>query len=169
MPLVTTRHSFLNTKVWQQLPAHISPWYYHWRPGGNQFVAPFLPTLLTAPGSSRILLLFGSRTICKFPLFMLLNKLGQKSYHELSSNKLKKRWKKLSASVEEKRPYFSLTPVPEKRSLFPIRLGPEIMRPRCKGLFFHSTGTLFHWGFTVALPLLGSLRYHDSDGHENVA
>ena len=43
---------------------------------------------------------------------MLLNKLGQKSYLELSSNKLKKRWKKLSASVEEERPYFSLTPVP---------------------------------------------------------
>ena len=43
------------------------------------------------------------------------------------------------------------------------------MRPRCKGQFFHSTGTLFHWGFTLALPLLGSLRYHDSDGHENVA
>ena len=89
-----------------------SPCYYPWRPGGNQFVAPFLPTRLTAPGSSRILLLFASRTVCKFPLFMLLNKLGQKNYLELSSNKLKKRWKKLSASVEEKRPYFSLTPVP---------------------------------------------------------
>ena len=34
---------------------------------------------------------------------MLLNKLGQKSYLELSSNKLKKRWKKLLASVEEKK------------------------------------------------------------------
>lgn len=34
------------------LPAYISPRYHPWRPSGNQFIAPYLPTRLIAPSPS---------------------------------------------------------------------------------------------------------------------
>ena len=136
------------------LPAYISPRYHPWRPSGNQFIAPYLPTRLIAPSPSMYApsnntpflpeykglttvarpyshiapaIILGDqraisssrrffRSVClplvlrvsscylqveqirKFPLFMLLNKLGQKSYLELSSNKRQLKKKGLTSN-----------------------------------------------------------------------